>query len=201
MAVIPATAAPVVETTSTTFQATCRAVPSAFSEPSSDGKPSTVRVSASAVVALGRVFDIDLDPGSVQIPNDVSGAIVKKISRLKIDLPIPANAEFVSATVTDPGNVVAGKPASVVRVNEDGTPVADGPTPIVRRKRSDRQQSVIVVGCARRACDQCSVRCRDEHRGHFLEAADGFTRRLSHLVRLGTSTFRLEIRVCDRILE
>jgi len=127
VAVIPATAAPVAETTSTTFQVTCRAVPSAFSGPSSDGKPATVRVSAPSVVAPGQVFDIDVDPGSVQIPNDVSGASVKKISRLKIDLPIPTNAEFVSATVTDPGNVVAGKPASVIRVNEDGTPAADGP--------------------------------------------------------------------------
>ena len=159
VAVIPATAAPVAETTSTTFQVTCRAVPSAFSGPSSDGKPATVRVSAPAVVAPGQVFDIDVDPGSVQIPNDVSGASVKKISRLKIDLPIPTNAEFVSATVTDPGNVIGRETCfgdSCQRRRHSRSGRSD--TPVVRRKRSDRQQSVIVVGCARRACDQCSVR-------------------------------------------
>ncbi|WP_430333987.1 Ig-like domain-containing protein [Rhodococcus sp. ACT016] len=119
-------AAPVPVTTATTFQVTCNAVPSAFSGPTADGKPATVAVTAPPSVAPGETFDIVIDPGTVQIPNSVSGADVKKISRAKIDLPIPANAEFIGAGIADPGNLTAGVPASVIRVDEAGNPSATG---------------------------------------------------------------------------
>lgn len=124
---IPAAhAAPAPVTTSSTFQVTCNAVPSAFSGPTADGKPATVTVTAPPSVAPGEIFDIEIDPGTVQIPNSVSGANVQKISRAKIDLPIPSNAELISAGVADPGNLTAGVPASVIRVDEAGAPSATG---------------------------------------------------------------------------
>ncbi|MGW6378672.1 Ig-like domain-containing protein [Rhodococcus sp. NPDC055112] len=122
-----ATAAPAAVTTTSTFQVTCRAVPSAFAGATSDGKPATVTVSAPPTVAPGETFDVEIDPGIVQIPNSVSGANVQKISRAKIDLAVPANAEFVAAAVADPGNLTAGAPASVIRVDESGNPSASGP--------------------------------------------------------------------------
>lgn len=121
-----ATAAPAAVTTETTFQVTCQAVPSAFTGPTSDGKPATVKVTAPSSVAPGETFDIEIDPGAVSIPNSVSGANVQKISRAKIDIPIPSNAEFVSAAIANPGNLTAGTPTSVIRVDEAGNPSATG---------------------------------------------------------------------------
>ncbi|SEL37179.1 Ig-like domain-containing protein [Rhodococcus maanshanensis] len=126
-AVVTATsagAAPI--TTTSTFQVTCHAVPSAFAGPQSDGKSVTVRVTAPPTVAPGETFDVEIDPGTVQVPNSTSGANLKEISRAKIDFAIPANAQFVTATVADPGNLTAGTPASMIRVDESGTPTSTG---------------------------------------------------------------------------
>lgn len=122
-----AAAAPAPITTASTFEVTCRAVPSAFAGATSDGKPATVKVLAPPTVAPGETFDIEIDPGTVQIPNSVSGANVQKISRAKIDIAIPANAEYVTAAIADPGNLTAGASASVIRVDESGNPSASGP--------------------------------------------------------------------------
>ncbi|MFE3293344.1 Ig-like domain-containing protein [Rhodococcus sp. NPDC059234] len=123
---VTASAAPAPVTTTSTFQVTCRAVPSAFTGPTSDGNPATVKVTAPPSVAPGETFDVDIDPGGVTIPNSPSGANLQKMSRVKIDMQIPANAEYVSATVTDAGNLTAGKPASLTRVDESGNPSATG---------------------------------------------------------------------------
>lgn len=121
-----ATAAPAPVNTSSTFVVTCKAIPSAFSGPTSDGKPATVVVTAPPTVAPGERFDVVIDPGTVQIPNSVSGANLQKVSRAKIDIAIPENAQFVSAGIADPGNVTAGAAASVIRVDESGNPSAAG---------------------------------------------------------------------------
>ncbi|AQA25427.1 hypothetical protein BTZ20_3584 [Rhodococcus sp. MTM3W5.2] len=113
-------------TTTSTFQVTCKAVPSAWSGPTSGTKPTTVKVSAPPTVAPGEAFDLEIDPGTVQIPNSVSGASLGKMSRPKIDIPIPANSEFVSAAIADPGNMTAGAAASVIRVDESGNPSPAG---------------------------------------------------------------------------
>ncbi|MFG1785163.1 Ig-like domain-containing protein [Rhodococcus oryzae] len=120
-----APAAPI--TTTSTFQVTCLAKPSAWSGPTPGTKLSTVKVTAPPTVAPGESFDVVIDPGSVQIPNSVSGASLERMSRPKIDLPIPANADFVSAAIADPGNMTAGATASVIRVDGSGNPSPSGP--------------------------------------------------------------------------
>ncbi|MGW6374986.1 Ig-like domain-containing protein, partial [Rhodococcus sp. NPDC055112] len=119
-----ASAAPI--TTTSTFQVTCRAVPSKFAGPQSESKSVTVRVTAPPTVAPGETFDVEIDPGAVQVPNSTSGANLKEISRAKIDFAIPLNAQFVTATVSDPGNTTAGTPASMIRVDESGAPSDTG---------------------------------------------------------------------------
>lgn len=125
---MPASAAePVPPTTTTTdFAVLCRAVPSAYADPAVAGKDVSVKVIAPSEVAPGQAFDAVIDAGSIAMPNSVSIASVQQISRAKLDLLVPDNAELLSAEVADPGNVTAGTTASVTRVDASGNPSASG---------------------------------------------------------------------------
>ncbi|NMM87630.1 hypothetical protein B2J88_25280, partial [Rhodococcus sp. SRB_17] len=109
------------ETVSNTFLSSCLATPSAVAGPTAMSQEATVVADAPASVNAGEEFDVIITPPPISVPNSVSGASVKSISRVKIDVDVPANAEFVSgAIVPGTGVGLSGVVPNVLRVNENG---------------------------------------------------------------------------------
>ncbi|MCJ0907317.1 Ig-like domain-containing protein [Rhodococcus sp. ARC_M6] len=111
------------QTVDNTFIASCLATPSAVAGPTALSQPATVSADAPESVNAGDEFDVIITPPPISVPNEVSGASVKSISRIKIDVDIPANAEFISGDIV-PGTSIglSGVTPNVLRINENGNP-------------------------------------------------------------------------------
>ncbi len=117
LAAVPASAAP----TDTTFMTSCLATPSAVAGPTTESQNATVTVDAPATVNAGEEFDVTITPSTITFPNSASGASVQNVSRIKIDVEMPQNAELVSTTIV-PGTSqgLSGVAPNLLRVNESG---------------------------------------------------------------------------------
>ncbi|MFC7450481.1 Ig-like domain repeat protein [Rhodococcus daqingensis] len=116
----PASAAP----TSIEFQGACQARAILTQHMS---QPLGMTIDAPAAVKVGEQFSYRLQPTVSTLPDKASIATTIDIQRLKIDWDLPANAEFVSATVVpDSGKGIAGVAPTVIRVNQAGEPDAAG---------------------------------------------------------------------------
>ncbi|TQF74729.1 Ig-like domain repeat protein [Rhodococcus spelaei] len=114
---VPAQAAP----TTTTFTASCLATPSAVAGPTVQSQPSSVTVDAPAVVNAGDQFDVVIAPPPITYPNSVSGASVQNVSRVKIDVEVPQNADYLGAEIVPgTGSGLSGVAPNLLRVNENG---------------------------------------------------------------------------------
>lgn len=114
---VPAQAAP----TTTTFTASCLATPSAVAGPTVESQTSSVTVDAPASVNAGDLFDVSIAPPPITFPNSVSGASVKNVSRIKIDVEVPQNAEYLGADIVPgTGFGLSGVAPNLLRVNENG---------------------------------------------------------------------------------
>ncbi|AQA23884.1 hypothetical protein BTZ20_5853 [Rhodococcus sp. MTM3W5.2] len=115
---MPAQAAPI----TTNFTATCLATPSAVEGPQTQSQPSSVTVDAPASVDAGQEYEAIIAPPPITYPNAVSVANVQNVSRIKIDIDVPQNADFLGADIV-PGTSsgLSGVAPNVLRVNENGT--------------------------------------------------------------------------------
>ncbi|MGW6695044.1 Ig-like domain repeat protein [Rhodococcus sp. NPDC054953] len=117
LAGVPASAAPAV----TNFKASCLATPSAVAGPQTQTDDAGVTVDAPETVAAGEEFEVTILPSTISFPNSTSGANVVNVSRIKIDVAMPQNVEFLGAEVV-PGTStgLSGVAPNVLRVNESG---------------------------------------------------------------------------------
>lgn len=120
---IPAQAAPV----TTAFTASCLATPSAIADPQTQSSASSVTVDTPDTINAGEEFDVLISPPPITYPNTASGASIKNVSRVKIDLQVPQNAEYISSEIV-PGTAVglSGVAPNILRVNESGVVDANG---------------------------------------------------------------------------
>lgn len=120
---VPAQAVP----TSTTFKTSCLATPSAVAGPTTESQDATVTVDAPETVNAGDEFFVTIIPSTITFPNSASGASVQNVSRVKIDVDVPKNAEFLGADII-PGTSVglSGVAPNLLRVNESGNVDANG---------------------------------------------------------------------------
>lgn len=117
LAGVPASAAPV----TTDFRVSCLATPSAVAGPQAQSDDAGVTVDAPETVDAGEEFEITLRPSTISYPNSTSGASVKNVSRIKIDVAMPQNVEFLGAeVVANTSNGLSGVAPNVLRVNENG---------------------------------------------------------------------------------
>lgn len=117
LAGIPASAAPV----TTTFGTSCLATPSAVAGPTTQSQSGSVIVDAPESVGAGETFEVTIQPGPIAFPGSASGATVQNVSRIKVDVDVPANATLVEATIV-PGTSagLSGVAPNILRVNENG---------------------------------------------------------------------------------
>ncbi|MCJ0898302.1 Ig-like domain-containing protein [Rhodococcus sp. ARC_M13] len=115
------------QTVDTTFLSSCLATPSAVAGPTAMSQLATVSAEAPASVNAGDEFDVIITPPPISVPNSVSGASVKSVSRIKIDVDIPQNAEYLGGEIV-PGTSVglSGVVPNVLRINESGYPDPSG---------------------------------------------------------------------------
>ncbi|MFR9752734.1 Ig-like domain-containing protein [Nocardia sp. 004] len=114
---VPAYAAPA----TTNFKASCLATPSAIADPTVQTEDAFATVDAPEQVAPGDIFEVVIAYSPITYPNSASGASVKNVSRLKVDIDIPQNAEFLSAeAVAGTSSGLSGVAPNVLRVNESG---------------------------------------------------------------------------------
>lgn len=117
-------------TTTVTFNNACRATPSSSlaGGPQDQVQEASVTVDAPATVNPGQEFDVVISPPPISVPNDPgSGASLTSVSRLKIDVEMPQNAQFLSGEVV-PGTSsgLSGVAPNVIVVNEQGNPDPNG---------------------------------------------------------------------------
>ena len=64
---------------------------------------------------------VTIQPGPIAFPGSASGATVQNVSRIKVDVDVPANATLVEATIV-PGTSagLSGVAPNILRVNENG---------------------------------------------------------------------------------
>lgn len=114
-------------TTTETFDITCEVTPStSLVDPLTVTTEAAIQVTAPDQVEAGEVFTVDLQVDGVTVPTSFEGISATDISRIKLDLEVPDNAEFVSAQVLDPGSFTAGVTPSVIQVDENGVPSTSG---------------------------------------------------------------------------
>ncbi|RVW00110.1 Ig-like domain repeat protein [Rhodococcus spongiicola] len=114
------------ETSTLEFKNTCRATPGIVS-PVDQTRDTAITVDAPTTVAPGETFSFRLQTGGQFYPDTESIATTTYLTRLKNDYEIPANATFVSAEIVpNTGIHLEGVPPSVIRVNDDGLPDANG---------------------------------------------------------------------------
>ena len=116
------------ETTTTVFDVMCKATPSS----SLAGGPQNIgytrapiEVTAPATVEPGQEFDVIIAPPPITIPNGITAsgitATVKESSRIKIDVMVPDNAQFLGADVIAGTSIgLSGVAPNMLRVNESG---------------------------------------------------------------------------------
>lgn len=117
-------------TTTTPFNNACQATPSSSlaGGPQTQVQAASVTVDAPETVAPGEEFVVTISPPPISVPNDLgSGASLSNISRLKIDVAMPENAQFVGAeVVAGTSSGITGVAPNVLVVNESGNPDANG---------------------------------------------------------------------------
>ncbi|WP_235870710.1 Ig-like domain-containing protein [Rhodococcus xishaensis] len=115
---IPAQAAPI----TTSFKTACLATPNtSLAGPEALVETGSVIVDAPASVNAGEEFDVTIQPGPIGFPRDVSIATISDVSRVKIDVDVPQNAELVSAEVVPFTSVgLSGVAPNVLRVDSNG---------------------------------------------------------------------------------
>ncbi|WP_305093283.1 Ig-like domain-containing protein [Prescottella sp. R16] len=112
------------EPTTTTFKNACRASPSSSlaGGPQDQVQEASVTVDAPTSVAPGEEFDVFITPSPISVPNDPgSGASMTNVSRLKIDVAMPENAQFLGGEVVpNTSSGLSGVAPNVLVVNEQG---------------------------------------------------------------------------------
>ncbi len=121
---IPAQAAPV----TTTFNNTCLATPSAVAGPQSQTQEASIVVDAPASVNAGEEYDVVVTAPPISVPNSNSGSSLQSVSRVKVDMEVPQNAQILSTEII-PGTSsgLSGVAPNLLRVNENGAVDANGP--------------------------------------------------------------------------
>ncbi|WP_137722852.1 Ig-like domain-containing protein [Prescottella subtropica] len=110
------------DTTTTTFKNACRATPSIGGGAQDQVQEASVTVDAPATVVPGEEFVVTISPPPISVPNDLgSGASLNNVSRLKIDVAMPENAQFLGGEIV-PGTSsgLTGVAPNVLVVNEQG---------------------------------------------------------------------------------
>ncbi|WP_245814108.1 Ig-like domain-containing protein [Rhodococcus marinonascens] len=116
------------ETTTTSFKTTCRVTPSVnVIDPITESQNNAVTVEAPASVNAGEEFEVTLQPSPIGFPGSASIADVENVSRIKIDMYVPENAELLSKEIV-PGTSagLSGTAPNILRINSDGNPDNDG---------------------------------------------------------------------------
>ncbi|MFI8694947.1 Ig-like domain-containing protein [Dietzia maris] len=117
-------------TNTTSFDITCRISPNRLADPMDQTQTGSVNITAPQTVAPGEVFSVDFAIDGVTLPNSFSAgpvsASVRELSRIKLDLDVPDNAEYVGAQVVNVGSFGAGVAPSVIRVDAAGNPSDTG---------------------------------------------------------------------------
>ncbi|XGU19759.1 hypothetical protein ACETU7_34990 [Rhodococcus sp. 3Y1] len=105
----------------TTFGTSCLATPSAVAGPTTQSQSGSVIVDAPESIGAGETFEVTIQPGPIAFPGSASGATVQNVSRIKVDVDVPANATLVEATIV-PGTSagLSGVAPNILRVNENG---------------------------------------------------------------------------------
>ncbi|MFE3290743.1 Ig-like domain-containing protein [Rhodococcus sp. NPDC059234] len=120
---VPAQAAP----TTTSFNNSCRITPSAVASPTTETKDASVTVDAPETVNAGDTFDVTIIPPPITFPNSSSGASVQNVSRIKIDVAVPDNADYLGADILpNTSSGLSGVAPNLLRVNENGNPDPNG---------------------------------------------------------------------------
>lgn len=83
-------------------------------------------VTAPASVAPGGALDTVIDPGPNSVPAKVNGYTVKRIERVDLKIPIPANSSFVSAGLAG-GSGLGLNPPTITVEGNIATLHLDGP--------------------------------------------------------------------------
>lgn len=117
LAGVPAQAVP----STVTFNNTCLATPSAVAGPQSQTQEASIVVDAPASVNAGEEYDVVVTAPPLTVPNSNSGSDLQSVSRLKVDMEVPQNAEIVSTEIL-PGTSsgLSGVAPNLLRVNENG---------------------------------------------------------------------------------
>ncbi|MFC9789012.1 Ig-like domain-containing protein [Rhodococcus sp. NPDC127528] len=111
----------------TTFNNTCKITPSAVASPSTETQAASLAVDAPDTVNAGDEFDVTIIPPPISFPNSSSGASVQNVSRVKIDVMVPDNADYLGADILQNTSVgLSGVAPSLLRVNENGNPDPNG---------------------------------------------------------------------------
>lgn len=114
-------------TTTSAFDITCEVIPSStLVDPLTVTTEAAIQITAPEQVDAGEVFTIDLQVDGVTVPTSFEGISATDVSRIKLDLDVPGNAQFINAQVLDPGSFTAGATPSVIRIDENGVPSATG---------------------------------------------------------------------------
>ncbi|MGW5074361.1 Ig-like domain-containing protein [Rhodococcus sp. NPDC004095] len=123
LAGVPAQAAP----NTVTFNNTCLATPSAVAGPQSQTQEASIVVDAPASVNAGEEYDVVVTAPPLTIPNSNSGSALQSVSRVKVDMEVPQNAQVIGSEIV-PGTSsgLSGVAPNLLRVNENGVVDANG---------------------------------------------------------------------------
>lgn len=89
----------------------------------------TFSTDAPAEVEAGSTFNAVVSPGAITIPTEQSPATISSITNVKMRIPVPANAQFVSASLSGGINTGSGTPTvarqgNIIEVSMPGPLVA-----------------------------------------------------------------------------
>jgi dehydratase len=87
-----------------------------------------VNTTAPASVAAGAPLSIVLAPGAITVPTTVSNYTLKQLQNIALQVPVPANSSYVSASLSGGSNLGSGKP-TVSESNGVVTATVPGPIP------------------------------------------------------------------------
>lgn len=115
---VPASAAP----TTTTFGTACLATPStSLAGPEAQSQSGSVVVDAPTNVNAGEEFEVTFQPGTISFPGSASIATISNISRIKVDVDLPANATYLGAEIVPETSFgLSGVAPNVLQLNENG---------------------------------------------------------------------------------
>ena len=116
-------------TVSTNIPLTCKATPSKFADPqdfSTGDDGVSVDITAPETVGVGEDFTVELaiKPVQINVGGLSYGARIESVSRIKLDLAIPAGLTYVDSSLDNSGSNLAG--FAVKRINESGTEDPNG---------------------------------------------------------------------------